>query len=215
MNRQISAGELSMKQRWKHYISVLLVLVAAFSLTGCQKLGRLIEQDLSKPTTQLTKPTLTGAQTKAQTQAQTSPGTKAVTTPQSTTPVLGAGLAAVPVKEDGRYTTKLEVAAYLYQFGKLPSNYLTKGEARDRGWVASKGNLWKVTKKMSIGGDRFGNNEGLLPKKSGRQYYECDIDYRGGSRGAKRIVYSNDGLIFYTGDHYETFEQLAGPAGGN
>lgn len=204
-----------MKQRWKHYISVLLVLVAAFSLTGCQKLGSLIEQDLSKPTTQLTKPTLTGAQTKAQTQAQTSPGTKAVTTPQSTTPVLGAGLAAVPVKEDGRYTTKLEVAAYLYQFGKLPSNYLTKEEARDRGWVASKGNLWKVTKKMSIGGDRFGNNEGLLPKKSGRQYYECDIDYRGGSRGAKRIVYSNDGLIFYTADHYETFEQLAGPAGGN
>lgn len=204
-----------MKQRWKHYISVLLVLVAAFSLTGCQKLGSLIEQDLSKPTTQLTKPTLTGAQTKAQTQAQTSPGTKAVTTPQSTTPVLGAGLAAVPVKEDGRYTTKLEVAAYLYQFGKLPSNYLTKEEARDRGWVASKSNLWKVTKKMSIGGDRFGNNEGLLPKKSGRQYYECDIDYRGGSRGAKRIVYSNDGLIFYTADHYETFEQLAGPAGGN
>ena len=81
--------------------------------------------------------------------------------------------------------------------------------------MASKGNLWKVTKKMSIGGDRFGNNEGLLPKKSGRQYYECDIDYRGGSRGAKRIVYSNDGLIFYTADHYETFEQLAGPAGGN
>ncbi|WP_276648398.1 ribonuclease domain-containing protein [Trichococcus flocculiformis] len=63
---------------------------------------------------------------------------------------------------------------------------------------------------MSIGGDCFGNREGLLPKKSGRTYYEADIDYDGGYRGAERIVYSNDGLIFYTDDHYESFEQLYG-----
>lgn len=68
--------------------------------------------------------------------------------------------------------------------------------------------MWDVADGKSIGGDKFGNREGLLPKKSGRQYYECDIDYNGGYRGAKRIIYSNDGLIYYTEDHYKTFEQL-------
>lgn len=63
---------------------------------------------------------------------------------------------------------------------------------------------------MSIGGDRFGNREGLLPTAKGRKYYECDIDFDGTYRGAKRIVYSNDGLIYYTEDHYESFELLYG-----
>ena len=63
---------------------------------------------------------------------------------------------------------------------------------------------------MSIGGDRFGNREGLLPTKKGRKYYECDIDFDGGYRNGKRIVYSNDGLIYYTGDHYESFQLLYG-----
>ena len=61
---------------------------------------------------------------------------------------------------------------------------------------------------MSIGGDKFGNREGLLPKEDGRQYYECDVNYQGGYRGAERIVFSNDGLIFYTDDHYNSFTQL-------
>ena len=78
----------------------------------------------------------------------------------------------------------------------------------DLGWVAAKGNLWKVTDKMSIGGDKFGNFEKLLPTQKGRQYYEADIEYKGGNRGAKRLVYSNDGLIYYTDDHYNTFEKL-------
>lgn len=61
---------------------------------------------------------------------------------------------------------------------------------------------------MSIGGDRFGNREGLLPDAEGRKWYECDINFSGGFRGAERIVYSNDGLIYYTSDHYESFTQL-------
>lgn len=112
------------------------------------------------------------------------------------------------VREDGKYTSKDQVAAYLIKFGRLPSNYITKKDAQALGWVASKGNLWKVTDKMSIGGDKFGNLEGKLPAKKGRQYYECDIDYKGGTRGAKRIIYSNDGLIYYTDDHYNTFQKL-------
>ncbi len=112
------------------------------------------------------------------------------------------------VKKDGKYTSKEEVALYIHTYGKLPSNFITKRDAQDLGWESREGNLWEVTDKMSIGGDRFGNYEELLPVKNGRKYYECDINYKGGYRGDERIVYSNDGLIFYTNDHYETFEQL-------
>ena len=94
--------------------------------------------------------------------------------------------------------------------GELPPNYLTKSEARKLGWDASSGNLWDVTDKGVIGGDRFGNREGNLPTKKGRQYFEADVNYEGGRRNAHRLVYSNDGLIFYTDDHYNTFEKLAG-----
>ncbi len=76
------------------------------------------------------------------------------------------------------------------------------------GWIASEGNLNEVAPGMSIGGDKFGNREGLLPIKKSRQYYECDVDYESGWRNAKRIVYSNDGLIFFTDDHYASFKQL-------
>ena len=115
---------------------------------------------------------------------------------------------APALSEDASCTSKEDVALYLHTYGKLPSNFITKNKARDLGWDASKGNLQKVAPGMSIGGDKFGNREGLLPEKNGRQYYECDIDYDGGSRNAKRIVYSDDGLIFYTDDHYASFEQL-------
>ena len=114
------------------------------------------------------------------------------------------------ISEDGSYSTKDEVAAYLHQYGHLPPNYLTKKQAQELGWVANQGNLWEIAPGMSIGGDRFGNREGLLPEAPGRQYYECDIDFDGGYRGTKRIIYSNDGLIYYTEDHYESFQLLYG-----
>ena len=112
------------------------------------------------------------------------------------------------IKKNHDYSSKDEVAEYINRFHKLPPNYITKGEAEKQGWDNSKGNLWEVAFPKSIGGDRFGNREGLLPKLKGRIYYECDIDYSGGYRGAKRIVYSNDRLVFYTEDHYKTFEKL-------
>lgn len=109
---------------------------------------------------------------------------------------------------DGTYTSKEEVALYLYTYGELPSNYITKNQARKLGWDSNSGNLWDVAEGMSIGGDRFWNNEELLPTEDDKQYYECDIDYEGGYRNAKRIIYSSDGYIYYTEDHYKTFEQL-------
>jgi ribonuclease T1 len=114
----------------------------------------------------------------------------------------------VPIDEDGTYTDPYLVAEYIHKYNKLPPNYITKNEARKLGWESDKGNLWEVTDEMSIGGDIFGNREGLLPKKEGRIYYECDVNYTGGYRGSERIIYSDDGLIFYTDDHYESFTQL-------
>ena len=114
------------------------------------------------------------------------------------------------ITEDGHYTSKEEVALYIHTYNKLPPNYITKREASELGWEASEGNLWEVTDKKSIGGDKFYNREGKLPKKEGRQYYEADINYEGGYRGPERIVYSNDGLIYYTDDHYDTFTLLYG-----
>jgi len=114
------------------------------------------------------------------------------------------------IDEDGTYTSKEDVAAYIYEFGHLPDNFITKKEAKALGWVSKEGNLAEVAPGMSIGGDYFGNYEGLLPEEDGRDYYECDIDSDGGYRGAKRIVFSNDGLIYYTEDHYESFELLYG-----
>ena len=116
----------------------------------------------------------------------------------------------IQIEEDGRYTSKEEVAAYLNTYGHLPNNYITKEEAKELGWNSKEGNLWEVAPGMSIGGDYFGNYEEILPEEEGRDYHECDIDTDGSYRGAKRIVYSNDGLIYYTEDHYETFELLYG-----
>lgn len=113
--------------------------------------------------------------------------------------------------EDGSYTSKEDVALYLHIYGHLPHNYITKKEAQQLGWDSKKGNLEEVAPGKSIGGSHYGNYEGLLPEKEGRKYYECDLDYEGGYRGAQRLVYSNDGLIFYTEDHYQSFEQLYEP----
>jgi guanyl-specific ribonuclease Sa len=110
--------------------------------------------------------------------------------------------------EKGSYTSTEDVAEYLHIYGKLPSNYITKNEALKLGWNSDKGNLWDVTDKKSIGGDSFGNREGKLPKGDGRRWFECDVNYSGGFRGGERIVYSNDGLIFFTDDHYNTFKRL-------
>lgn len=115
------------------------------------------------------------------------------------------------IREDGQYNSKEDVSLYLHLYGKLPSNYVTKKEAKKMGWVASKGNLRDVCKGCSIGGDVYYiDHEKVLPLKEGRDYHECDIDYEGGTRNAKRLVYSNDGLIFYTDDHYKTFTLLYG-----
>lgn len=150
------------------------------------------------------KPSATPKPTKAAT--PTPKPTKAPTpTPKPTKAPTPTKKAAID--KDGWYYSKDEVALYIHTYGCLPSNYITKKEAENLGW--SGGSVQKYKKGAAIGGSVFGNYEGLLPKKNGRTYYECDIDTNGkSSRGAKRIIYSNDGLIYYTDDHYESFTQL-------
>lgn len=112
------------------------------------------------------------------------------------------------IEEDGWYDSMQEVAIYLTFFEELPGNYLTKKEAEALGWESRRGNLWDVADGCSIGGDRFGNREGLLPAAKGRKWTECDIDFDGGYRNGKRVVFSTDGLIYYTDDHYESFDKV-------
>ncbi len=113
------------------------------------------------------------------------------------------------IDRDGTYSSKEDVALYILTYGELPSNFITKKQAKALGWEG--GSVEKVAPGKCIGGDYFGNYEGLLPEKKGREYHECDIDTLGKkSRGAKRIIFSNDGLIYYTDDHYESFTLLYG-----
>lgn len=116
---------------------------------------------------------------------------------------------AEALPEDGTYSSRDDVALYIHTYGHLPGNFITKKEARELGW--SGGSVEDYAPGKCIGGDHFGNYEGLLPEKSGRSYTECDIDTLGSSgRGAKRIIFSNDGLIYYTDDHYASFTLLYG-----
>lgn len=172
----------------KRLFSFLLVLAMVAALAGCSI------QPLTEPADETAS---TVSATEATTEATTEAATEATTEPKAA------------IEENGQYTTREDVALYIHTYNKLPSNFITKKAAQAKGWQG--GSLEKFAPGCSIGGDRFGNYEGVLPKVSGRTYTECDIDTMGAkSRGAKRIVFSNDGLIYYTEDHYETFTLLYG-----
>ena len=116
--------------------------------------------------------------------------------------------ADIPVTQGDAYTSMEEVAVYLTLFGELPDNFITKNEAQALGWNSRAGNLDEVAPGKSIGGDYFGNYEGNVPQAKGRSWTECDINSDGGYRNGLRIVFSNDGLIYYSDDHYNTFSQV-------
>lgn len=194
------------------WLTILLVCASIF--TGCtdedmQLVGELLElvleaSETTQPQTEAStvhQETKAPETTEAITEVETEKETKALTTEAETEP---------PIAEDGEYLSVEDVAFYIAIYGHLPSNYLTKDEAEDLGWSSREGNLWEVAPGACIGGDRFGNYEGILPKKSGRKYTECDVNYDGGYRTSERIVFSNDGLVYYTEDHYETFTLLYG-----
>ncbi len=184
-----------MKRRTLAILLAVLAVLAAVWLANSFGEGAAQNQ-------QAAQPALNGFPISPQgdTDLQTAQSDPAIVTPRATQ--------AEP-DEHGAYTTKEDVALYLSIYGRLPENFITKSEARALGW--SGGGLDDYDYGKCIGGDRFGNSEGLLPQTGGRIYYECDVDtLHRDERGAKRIVYSDDGLIYYTGDHYESFELLYG-----
>ncbi len=147
---------------------------------------------------------MTEAETTAETAAETAAETTTVTTTEATTAAAADDTSSEKKKitVDGTYTAPEDVALYIRKFGCLPTNFITKKEAKALGWEG--GDLWEYAEGKSIGGDYFGNYEGVLPPG---EYRECDVNYSGGKRGAERIVYS-DTAIYYTDDHYETFKKL-------
>lgn len=180
----------------KKYLLALLSVTMLTSCAGCQKKP---EPDPVPVVTPTAEPEPSPS---AEPAAQPTPEPSEEPTPEPTpkpTP-------EISISEDDIYDTKDEVALYIYTFHHLPSCYMTKKEARKHGW--SSGPLHRVIDGMCIGGDYFGNYEGILPE-TGEDYYECDIDTMyAKSRGAKRIIYTESGDVWYTEDHYESFEQL-------
>ncbi len=212
----------------KRWLGGLLAALTLFSLTACglfAPYGAVTEDSLPEkvvdlPTVEEDAEPPAGAETPSQKEPSPNDfytGMADLDTPEAVEPGeaaspnnQSAGADALP--ENGTYTAREDVALYIHQYGRLPDNFITKKEAQNLGWPG--GDLEPYAPGMCIGGSRFGNYEGLLPEAEGRTYTECDIDTLGArSRGAKRIVFSNDGLIYYTEDHYESFELLYGDEG--
>lgn len=195
----------------KKLLSLLLALIFMFSLAACgsdlesavETAGEIIEvvDQVAQTVESLEETGEPDAQTEAEPEIAESAA------PTEAEPETAEELAAPAIDEDGWYYSKDDVALYIHTYGRLPDNYITKNEARDLGWEG--GSVERFKEGAAIGGDRFGNYEGLLP--DGHNYTECDIDTNGqSSRGAKRIIFSDDGLVYYTDDHYESFELLYG-----
>lgn len=194
-------------KRIKGRLYLILALCMALLLTGCgsgyadgniQPSFRETETGTEERITQDSAGTET-EESSAETQTDTDTVEPAGTEENTVT-------ADLPI--EGNYYYDLEnVVLYLYLYDELPPNYITKNEAEALGW--SGGSVERYQDGAAIGGDRFGNREELLPAANGRKYTECDIDTLGASsRGAKRLVFSNDGLYFYTDDHYESFDEV-------
>ena len=196
----------------KKFLCLLLALILAFSLTACgsdlesavETAGEIIEvvDQVAQAVESLEE---TDEPDTVQTESE--PAIAESDAPVEAEPETIEESVAPAIDEDGWYYSKDDVALYIHTFGHLPDNYITKNEARNLGWEG--GSVERYQEGAAIGGDRFGNYEGLLPE--GHNYTECDIDTNGqSSRGAKRIIFSDDGLVYYTDDHYESFELLYG-----
>lgn len=151
-----------------------------------------VEVSLEQPTSDTTvaKPT-----------SETKPSTE-ITPPSKSSDLVALNRGVLRGPEE------VAIVQHIIDHGSLPDSFVTKREAEKLGWDASEGNLRKVAPGKSIGGDRFYNREGELPEASGRKYYEADLNYNGGHRGAERLVYSSDGLIYVTRNHYRSFQQV-------
>ena len=187
-----------MRKMCKRTLSLYLILLMLF-MTAC---GR---YEAPAPET---SPVYESYEADAQSWETETPEEIATTVPQEDASESSEEDVTANLPTYGNYYYDLtNVVLYLEVYDELPPNYITKNEARALGWEG--GSVEEYKEGAAIGGDSFGNREGLLPEADGRSYTECDIDTDGyGSRGSRRLVFSNDGLYFYTADHYETFSEV-------
>ncbi|MGF3226301.1 ribonuclease domain-containing protein [Facklamia sp. P12932] len=174
-----------------NYLLSLLILFLAISLSGCLQVEEFLQEFTEEPVSEQLASDSSKTSREGFTELKI-----------ETDPWLNQENTSEVVQEEAFYYNLEQVAAYIHQYNRLPANYITKEEATKQNWSTA-------DPIYVIAGNRFGNREGKLPKKKGRQYYEADIQ-AGYShhRGSERIVYSNDGLIYYTDDHYDSFKQL-------
>lgn len=193
----------------KRWLSGLLAALLLLTLTGCGLLMVNIADNSIPPTEVEVKADLPAEVPEDVSAPEETPDAEELPPDDGNAPEDNRATEEDALPENGSYITKEDVALYIHTYGHLPDNFITKKEAQDLGWSGR--SLEPYAPGMCIGGDRFGNYEGLLPKAEGRSWTECDIDtLMAGTRGVKRIVFSNDGLIYYTEDHYESFELLYG-----
>lgn len=179
------------REKYKKILSIFIIGIVLFSI-----LRNVFTPKQPEPIDVTPSPT-----------SEVTPSPTSEATPEPTEAPVETNLPSID--EHGTYDQKDDVALYIYTYHRLPDNYMTKKEARKQGWDG--GALHLVVDGMCIGGDVFTNAEGSLPEKPGVTYYECDIDtLTKKKRGAKRIVYSDDWNIYYTKDHYDSFELLYG-----
>ena len=189
-----------MKKKLSSFLALLTALVLLFGMTGCN-----VSQENLAVAGVIVEEALELLEELPEAAGETSASIEENVVPE---PTVSQTEETEPWLDPyGSYTTKEDVALYIHLYGEVPLNFMTKKHARSLGWEG--GSLEPVAPGLCIGGDYFGNYEGLLPED--REYTECDIDTLGkDSRGAKRIVFSDDGLIYYTDDHYKSFELLYG-----
>ena len=197
--------------KFKRIKALLLALILSLSLTACSEevTGAIVDEVIDIAVSEVVDVLTEESGETADAESPPAQEESSAPAEEEPAPEEAAPEEVPAIDEDGSYTTKEDVALYIHTYGHLPNNFITKKEAEALGW--SGGGLDDYAYGCSIGGNRFGNYEGLLPEANGRTYTECDIDTMHASkRGAKRIVFSNDGLIFYTDDHYESFTLLYG-----
>ena len=195
----------------KRIFAALMALLIILSLAGCGKLKKAADtaSEALKEVNEAAE-TITGAAGEEKKEPETSAPESSAEPEKQQEPEKEEPYRP---EEGEKYYDLENVVLYLYYYGELPVNFITKNEAEALGW--SGGSVQKYRPGAAIGGDYFGNREGLLPKASGRRYTECDLNTDGkNSRGAERLVFSNDGLYFYTGDHYESFQEVIVTASG-
>ncbi len=197
-----------MRRNWKRWTALLTLIVIAVSLFVLLTASADNTPDQAQQTVQdmwagrrKTTPTPKPDKTPK-------PSNNATATPKPT-PTPEPDLPTATPVPDGPIIEPQAIADWLFSHDfTLPDNFITKKEAQALGWQNGYRYVSDAAPGKSIGGDYFGNYEQQLPTAKGRRYYECDCWYEKGPRNAYRIIFSNDGLVFYTEDHYQTFVQM-------